>query len=251
MRRNVGRSGGSYKTGFRAAGQGWYHRPMFLAPFLALYLIFFFVLLAFLFAMVQIGAISYAFHALGLPPGWDFIALFASLVGSYINIPITRIEGGMPHPGGVVTNFGMRYRVPVHLYRGSTVVAFNVGGAMVPVLISLYVLVHQPAVIVHALIATVIVAFVVNRVARPVPGMGIATPMFVPPIIAVLSAWLVGPPAHYDAVAYVGGVIGTLIGADLLNLNRLGNLGAPVASIGGAGTFDGIFLTGIIAVLLA
>jgi uncharacterized membrane protein len=28
-------------------------------------------------------------------------------------------------------------------------------------------------------------------------------------------------------------------------------LGAPVASIGGAGTFDGIFLTGILAVLLA
>jgi uncharacterized membrane protein len=27
-------------------------------------------------------------------------------------------------------------------------------------------------------------------------------------------------------------------------------LGAPVASIGGAGTFDGIFLTGVLAVLL-
>jgi uncharacterized membrane protein len=28
-------------------------------------------------------------------------------------------------------------------------------------------------------------------------------------------------------------------------------MGAPVASIGGAGTFDGIFLTGILAVLIA
>ena len=28
-------------------------------------------------------------------------------------------------------------------------------------------------------------------------------------------------------------------------------LGAPVASIGGAGTFDGIFFTGVLAVLLA
>jgi uncharacterized membrane protein len=45
--------------------------------------------------------------------------------------------------------------------------------------------------------------------------------------------------------------MGTLIGADLLNIGRLGELGAPVASIGGAGTFDGIFLTGIVAVLLA
>jgi uncharacterized membrane protein len=45
--------------------------------------------------------------------------------------------------------------------------------------------------------------------------------------------------------------VGTLVGADLLNLGRLRGVGAPVASIGGAGTFDGIFVTGIVAVLLA
>ena len=52
------------------------------------------------------------------------------------------------------------------------------------------------------------------------------------------------------ALAYIGGSIGTLVGADLLNLGRLQGLGAPVASIGGAGTFDGIFLTGVLAVFL-
>ena len=52
-------------------------------------------------------------------------------------------------------------------------------------------------------------------------------------------------------LAYVGGSLGTLIGADLLNLGVVRGLGAPVASIGGAGTFDGIFLTGVLAVLLA
>jgi uncharacterized membrane protein len=36
-----------------------------------------------------------------------------------------------------------------------------------------------------------------------------------------------------------------------MNLDKIQGLGAPIASIGGAGTFDGIFLTGIIAVLLA
>jgi hypothetical protein len=45
--------------------------------------------------------------------------------------------------------------------------------------------------------------------------------------------------------------MGTLIGADLLNLGAIQGLGAPVASIGGAGTFDGIFLTAILAVLIA
>jgi uncharacterized membrane protein len=48
-------------------------------------------------------------------------------------------------------------------------------------------------------------------------------------------------------LAYIGG----LIGADLLNLGSARGLGAPVASIGGAGTFDGIFLIGIVAVLIA
>jgi len=74
--------------------------------------------------------------------------------------------------------------------------------------------------------------------------------MFVPPIIAAICGWFLGG-SHADAVAYVSGVIGTLVGADLMNLRKIGGLGAPVASIGGAGTFDGIFLTGIVAVLLA
>ena len=51
-------------------------------------------------------------------------------------------------------------------------------------------------------------------------------------------------------IAYVGGTLGTLLGADILNLGKIRNLGAPVASIGGAGTFDGVFLSGLIAVLL-
>src|SRR3569623_306647 len=41
------------------------------------------------------------------------------------------------------------------------------------------------------------------------------------------------------------------IGADLLRLNVIRKMGVPVAAIGGAGTFDGIFITGIVAVLLA
>ena len=52
-------------------------------------------------------------------------------------------------------------------------------------------------------------------------------------------------------LAYIAGSLGTLIGADLLNLGKVRGLGAPVASIGGAGTFDGVFLVGIVAVLLA
>ncbi len=92
--------------------------------------------------------------------------------------------------------------------------------------------------------------YVIHRIARPIPGLGIATPMFIPPLLAALVA-LVLNPNWAPPTAYVAGTLGTLIGADLLNLNRIRELKAPVASIGGAGTFDGIFLTGILAVLLS
>ena len=227
---------------------------MFFGPFLAIYGIIFFFVLAFIFTLVEIGVINYAFGALGLPPELAFFMLFASLLGSYINIPLMKVDGGATHTVEVVNSFGLRYRIPMRYAGDGTTLAVNVGGAIVPVLISLYVLIHQPGAVVPALIGVAIVAAVVHRWARPIRGLGIATPMFIPPIVAAASAWLLTDlvgAGHIDAVAYVSGVMGTLIGADLMNLKSLGGLGAPVASIGGAGTFDGVFLTGIVAVLLA
>ncbi len=225
---------------------------MFFAPFLAFYAIVFFFLLAFFFILVEIHVISYAFAMIGLPPELAFAALLASLIGSYINIPITRIATGNLHPAVVIRSFGVRYRVPTTGALNSTIVAVNVGGAIVPVLISVYVLMRWPEIDAPALIGIAIVTLIVHRFARPVPGMGIATPMLLPPVVAALCGYFLGASVHHrDAVAFVSGVMGTLIGADLLNLGKLRELGAPVASIGGAGTFDGIFLTGIVAVLLA
>jgi uncharacterized membrane protein len=222
------------------------------APFLAFYAIVFFFVLAFFFILVEIHVINYAFVSLGLPPELAFTALLVSLVGSYINIPITRVAAGQPHPDAIVRSFGVRYRVPTRYVTGSTILAVNVGGAVIPVLISIYLLMQMPAIVVPALIGVAIVTAIVHRFAMPVPGMGIATPMLIPPIVAALCGYFLGSSEHHrDAVAFISGVIGTLIGADLLNLRNLRDLGAPVASIGGAGTFDGIFLTGIVAVLLA
>ena len=69
-------------------------------------------------------------------------------------------------------------------------------------------------------------------------------------MITAVVAWILARE-NAAPLAYMGGSLGTLIGADLTNLDKVRGLGAPVASIGGAGTFDGIFLTGILAVLLA
>jgi uncharacterized membrane protein len=83
-----------------------------------------------------------------------------------------------------------------------------------------------------------------------VRGLGIALPPFLPPILAAVASVIIAYE-YAPVVAYISGTLGTLVGADLLNLKQIGKLGAPVASIGGAGTFDGIFLNGIFAVLLA
>lgn len=102
----------------------------------------------------------------------------------------------------------------------------------------------------RAVVAVTAVAIVVHLFAYPLRGVGISVPIFIPPLVAAFAAmvlaWRRAAP-----LAYIAGSLGTLIGADLLNLGKVQGLGAPIASIGGAGTFDGVFLTGIIAVLLS
>ncbi|HKJ08966.1 MAG TPA: DUF1614 domain-containing protein, partial [Gammaproteobacteria bacterium] len=103
---------------------------------------------------------------------------------------------------------------------------------------------------VPALVGIALVAAVCHSLAHPVPGLGIAEPVFVPPLVTTVAALMLSR-RHAAPLAYVSGSMGTLVGADLLNLDKIRGLGAPVASIGGAGTFDGIFVTGILAVVLA
>jgi len=139
--------------------------------------------------------------------------------------------------------------IPVIEEWPGTVIAVNVGGAIIPSLMSVYLLIKN-GLWVRGLLATAGVALVCHLLAHPVPGLGIAEPVFVPIITAAVVA-LVLSRQYAAPLAYIGGSLGTLIGADLLNLGKIHGLGAPIASIGGAGTFDGIFLTGIVAVLLA
>ena len=142
----------------------------------------------------------------------------------------------------------MTYVVPEVSGWQGTVVAINVGGAVIPTLLSLY-LMRKNRLYLRGLLAIGIVVFVVHALAYPVKGVGIAEPVFVPPIISTMVALLFSR-RYAPPLAYISGSLGTLIGADLLNLGKVRGLEAPVASIGGAGTFDGIFLTGILSVLL-
>lgn len=203
----------------------------------------------FVFAMIQIGAIEYAYERIGIAPEHVFALLLLTLLGSYVNIPIFEVPSERVVSDQIVTYFGMRYVVPVVEARPRTIVAVNLGGAVIPSLLSLYLVVKNGAYI-PAAAGIAIVTVIVHRLAHPVPGLGIAVPTLVPPLIAAAAGSLLSGSCA-PCVAYAAGSLGTLIGADLLNLGKIQGLGAPIASIGGAGTFDGIFLTGIIAALLA
>jgi uncharacterized membrane protein len=199
--------------------------------------------------LIQLRILRYAYMRLGVGPGAALMLLFGSLIGSYFNIPITVLPGHPVRSGEIVDYFGMQYIVPVVVSWPGTVLAVNVGGAVIPTLMSSY-LVLRYQLWLKAAIATVIIAFVIHMMATPVHGIGIAVPVFAPVVTTAILAFMLS--REYAApLAYIGGSMGTLVGADLLNLDKISGLGAPVASIGGAGTFDGIFLTGILAVLLA
>jgi uncharacterized membrane protein len=212
-----------------------------------------FAILVFLFGvliiLIQLRILRYAYMRLGIGPGAALLLLFGSLVGSYFNIPISVLPGKTVQNGEIVDFFGMRYVVPLVTSYPGTVLAVNVGGAVIPTLMSIY-LVLRYELWVRAAIAVIIIALVIHSMATPVRGVGIAVPVFAPVVVTAILAFILS--REYAApLAYIGGSMGTLIGADLMNLGKINGLGAPVASIGGAGTFDGIFLTGILAVLLA
>ena len=203
----------------------------------------------FLVVLLQIGILRYAYMRIGISARAAMLILLCSLVGSYFNIPVAEFPEQQVMSGQEINFFGMHYMVPVVVDWPGTIVAVNVGGALIPSLISFYLLVRH-RLWVRGLLAIAAVSAVCHFLAKPIAGMGIALPIFVPAIASALVGMLLSF-RRAAPLAYIGGSLGALVGADLLNLDRVHGLSAPVVSIGGAGTFDGVFLTGILAVLLA
>jgi len=210
-----------------------------------------FLFLVLVVGLVFVGAVGLAFRQVGFSSEITVLILVATFFGSYVNIPLLKLKAMIPIiREEYVSFFGIVFRIPQFEYgETTTLVAINMGGAIIPTLVSLYLLWKLPSATLYALIGIAIVATITHLVAKPVKGLGIATPAFIPPLTAALAAYIL-PSGAPTIVAYVSGVLGTLIGADITNLHNIPKLGAKIASIGGAGTFDGIFLSGIIAALL-
>ena len=221
---------------------------MFFNPLTFLFMVIFFFFLLVFFVIVQINIISFAFTEIGVPSQYIFLALFAVLLGSFINIPVKKIPQKTMTSKAWVSYFGFRHVIPAW-QREETVLAVNLGGAVIPTLLSIYLL-FKTGLWGTALIPTLLMVALTYRLAKPVPGVGIALPAFVPPVLAAILSVILAY-GHAPVIAYISGTLGTLIGADLLTIRKIEALGAPVVSIGGAGTFDGIFLNGLLAVLIA
>ncbi len=214
-------------------------------PFLLLFALLFVFLIIFL----EIGVLRYAYERMGVGRRHMFALLVLSFLGSYVNIPLFQLPAHKVASGELVTFFGMLYVVPVAKNWPGTIIAVNLGGAIIPTFLSIYLMVKN-RLYRHGLLGVAIVTFFVHLMAYPVKGVGIAIPVFIPPLIATVIALLLSRQ-YAPPLAYMTGSLGTLLGADILNLGKIQALGAPVASIGGAGTFDGIFMTGILSVLMA
>lgn len=234
----------AYRSGHgrRSSLRYWPHPPAFL-----LVLVF---LGGLVLAVALVQATTTAFRLAGLNPLAAGAVLLACLLGSALNVPVASLATGRTRVAyRRIRSFGVVYLVPVAV-PGRTVLAVNVGGAIIPVVVSLYLTIRG-GLWVPALVAATVVAIVVHLAARPVSGVGIVVPTLVPALVTTIAALVLDPPGAAGALAYIAGTLGTLVGADLTHLRWIRATGAPIASIGGAGTFDGIFVTGILAVLLA
>lgn len=219
---------------------------------LALFLFFILIILIpFFLAEVMLTALA----KLGLSAQQSVMAAIGIFLGSMVNIPITRFENRGEANMASSTMYGIERQLFPSLQRNdSTLLAVNLGGCLIPLMIAAYQIVRLSELGAHYILGCgiVVVANIIicRFTARPVENMGIALPALVPALAAAILA-LFFVPDQAPAVAFTAGVLGPLIGADLLHLDEIKNMGTPIASIGGAGTFDGIVLSSIVATLLA
>jgi uncharacterized membrane protein len=209
------------------------------------------VLFPLFFAQMMIAALS----KLGLHPQIALLALLGIIFGGSVNIPVRQIPRKEEYVFDPYVLFGFGHMLPHRRQvRSYTTLAVNVGGCLIPCALAVYQGLRVFAQGFSAFMILLLVAMfnvaVCYRLARPVEGIGIAMPALIPPVAAAVPSILFMPD-FAPPIAFVAGVLGPLVGADLLHLKDIKRVATGMASIGGAGTFDGIVLSGLMAAFLA
>ena len=202
------------------------------------------IVMSILMTLMALNIITISYSELGVSESAAIALLAATLIGSMINIPISSKKIEYEDPAGFFSRFF--YYAPPRVAKQT--IAVNLGGAVIPTAFSIYLIPHAP--FVPTLIATLAVILIARLFSRVVAGVGITMPGFITPLVSAGLALLLAR-SHPAPVAFISGTLGTLIGADLLNWPKYKNLGAHMISIGGAGVFDGVFLSGILAVAIS
>ncbi len=228
-------------------------KPTLGVPILLPLLLFLLLLALLPFVFSQLFTV--ALIKLKLAPTTALLVVIGIFIGSAINIPVKRIPRTESMLADPLAVFGLSGWWPSTMrVRRDTIIAVNVGGCIIPVALAAYEIFHLMAAgwqpLSGLLLAILINTMLCYRMAQPIEGIGIAIPGLFPPLIAAMSAVLLVPD-QAPPVAFVAGVLGPLIGADLLHLRDVSKISTGIASIGGAGTFDGIVLSGIVAAYLA
>lgn len=219
-------------------------------PFSPLRMLLFFLALTFLVVIVQFGLVTIAFDKLGLSADSAYLLLLITLAGSLLNLPLFSLKSDIEGTPRIPPMLARMMFIKLPPVTDRVIVTINVGGAVMPLAFSFFLFVHSELSLLQIASAVAVVSFVVFKISGPIPGIGIGMPTLIAPVVAVLIATLLDP-LQRAPLAYIGGTLGVLIGADLLRLGDVRKLGSPIVSIGGAGTFDGVYITGLLAVLLA
>lgn len=170
-----------------------------------------------------------------------FLAI-TSLLLSDTNIPLTLIR---------IKNYIQNKDVEVLL-------TLNVGGAVIPLIVSIHILIvlqlRYSLTLIISAISVAMVSLIVYRVSRVVDNVGITVPLVIPPLTAASATLVLTELFRYPLVlagplSYVAGTIGTLIGADVYKLREivLQVSRKHIVSIGGFGTFDSVYLSGMLS----
>jgi len=141
---------------------------------------------------------------------------------------------------------------------GNWDIGINTGGAIIPIILSIYLIIKNKIKLSKVAIGIVVVAIITYFVTYPKPESGIVSPypfFLLPAFFASFaSVFLLWKNFRKAApLAYISGTLGVLIGADVFHLYELLSYSvdeSTAAIIGGAIVFDMIYITGILAVII-
>jgi uncharacterized membrane protein len=182
------------------------------------------------------------------------------LLCSFVDVPIWKIKRKtirMPHSED--GRFPDAFTPDQDGGLWETTIAVNLGGAIIPLALSLYLLdrvslIASGNMLYLKVLAGILIVGAMSYVTtRPMVGVGIRASLFIPGLTALLCGVLLagGTGLSAGVIAFVSGAVGTLLGANIAHLYRVGDLEVAKISIGGAGTFGAIFVGCLLSALIA